>query len=82
MAYHFTSLTVNGICCHQTITFTNSLYQNQARLNVQPDLNPNCWHSDGIPESIYEKKLILKKKSKKKSADDNKSCKIFKYAKS
>ena len=49
----------------------------QAQQNVGPDLDPNFWHSDGIPK-IFEK-FNLKKK---KSADNKKACKITQHAKS
>ena len=29
--------------CHLLMTFANSLYQDQARQNVGPDLDPNCF---------------------------------------
>ena len=35
------------------------------------------WHSDGIPERLFQKKMILKK-----SADGKKACKISQYDKS
>ena len=34
-------------------TFANRLDPDQARQYVGPDLDPNFWHSDGIPEIIF-----------------------------
>ena len=36
----------------------------QAKQNIEPDLDPNCFHSDGVLERIFIKKLILKKNSR------------------
>ena len=41
--------------CVILILFANSLDPDQARQN----LDPNCLTSDGIPETIFSKKLIL-----------------------
>ena len=38
----FNSLPASGDFCHLLITFANSLDPDQARLNVGPDLAPNC----------------------------------------
>ena len=38
----FNSLPASGDFCHLLITFPNSLEPDQARLNVGPDLAPNC----------------------------------------
>ena len=37
------------------IAFANSLEPDQARQNVGPDLDPNCWYSDSVPERTFEK---------------------------
>ena len=44
----FNSLPASGNFCHLLITFANSLDPDQARQNVEPDLDPNCLDPDGI----------------------------------
>ena len=39
----FNSLLASGEFCHTLMTFANSLDPDQARQNVGPDLDPNCW---------------------------------------
>ena len=39
--------------CRLLITFANSLDPDQAPQNVGPDLDPNCYDTDGIPERIF-----------------------------
>ena len=41
--------------CRLLITFANSLDPDQNRQNVGPDLDPNVWHFDSVPERIFEK---------------------------
>ena len=36
------SVPASDLICHLLITFANSLYPDQARHNVVPDLDPNC----------------------------------------
>ena len=62
--------------CDLLITFANSFDWDQDRQNVGLDLDPNCWHSDSVPEFFFLK-LILKK-----SADDNKIVKATQHEKS
>ena len=38
----FNSLSASSDFCHLLITFANSSDPDQARHNVEPDLNPNC----------------------------------------
>ena len=38
------SLPTRGDFCHLLITFANSLDPDQARQNVGPDLDPNCYN--------------------------------------
>ena len=48
----FNSFLASGNFCHPLITFANSLDPDQARQNVGPDLEPDCW-TDGIPERFF-----------------------------
>ena len=41
--------------------FANRLDPDQAGQNVGPDLDPSCFDTYGIPERIFQKRLILKK---------------------
>ena len=48
----------NNYSCSLLINFANNLDQDQARHSVGPDLDPKfqtVWHSDGIPERIFQK---------------------------
>ena len=38
----FNSLPASSHYCHLLVTFANSLDPDQARQNVEPDLDPNC----------------------------------------
>ena len=67
----------SGDFCRLLMTFANSLdpdqaRQNQAQQNVRPDLDPNCGHSDSIPERFFEKV----KKKKKIIHNDKKHAKL------
>ena len=68
--------------CRRLITFAISLDTDQDLQNVGLIWIKTIWRvsnsdSDGIPARIFMKKLILKK-----SADDQKACKITQHAKS
>ena len=54
-----------------TSVIVHSLDPKQAGQNVGRGLNPFCLHSDGIPERIFQKNLIMKK-----SAGDKKACNV------
>ena len=59
--------------CHLLITLANSLDPGQDLQNIGPDLNTfSIWHSESVPERLIWKNLF-----EKKSADDNKSMKLF-----
>ena len=66
-------LTLCHLCC-LVITFVNShkLEPDQARQDVGPDFDPNCFDS----QIVILKYFFSKKLSLKKSADDKKACKI------
>ena len=48
------------ILCPASV-FANSLDPNQALQNVELDLDPKLFDTDGFPEIIFLKMLILKK---------------------
>ena len=56
---------------------TNSLDPDQARQNVWPVLDPNCYDTLGIPEFFFFEKANFEKTS----TDDKKTCKITLHAK-
>ena len=64
-------LPYSNFCCLLLI-FPNSLNQDQDRQTVCSDLIKTIRHSDSVPERYFLKRLILKK-----SADANKSMKIY-----
>ena len=47
------SLVASGEFCCLLNIFANSLDPDQDRQNVGPDLDPNHWHSDSVPERIF-----------------------------
>ena len=71
------SILVSGDLCCLLITFANSLFPDQCRQNVGPDLD-----TDRLTLLLYSLKMLLKKFIlKKKSADDNESIKLTQRAK-
>ena len=47
------SLILSSLVTTFVICFANSLNPDQAQHFVGPDLDPNCFHSDGIPERFF-----------------------------
>ena len=49
-----------AIFCLFLITFVNS----RLTQNVGPDLDPNCWHSESVPERFFLKKKKVSRRQK------------------
>ena len=47
------SFLANGDFGRLSITFANRLDQDQDQHTIGPDLDPNCRHSDSVPERIF-----------------------------
>ena len=55
------TLPASGDLCRPLKIFANGLDPDQNRQNVGPDLDPNCLHSDSVPERIFRKKVNFEK---------------------
>ena len=58
-------------CCRLLITFANSLYPDQARQNVGPDLDPNCFDTLMVFLKEFFEKVDFEKISRRQRSRQN-----------